>query len=62
MNDTQHSAITRKSCDELAIICFLWICYIVDNVTDGKHFEYRNYYDSYFKPLMEQLGINRTPH
>jgi len=27
-----------------------------------KHFEYRNYYDSYFKPLMEQLGINRTPH
>ena len=28
----------------------------------GKHFEYRNYYDSYFKPLMEQLGINRTPH
>lgn len=28
----------------------------------GKHFEYRNYYDSYFKPLMEQLSINRTPH
>ena len=28
----------------------------------GKHFEYRNYYDSYFKPLMEQLNINRTPH
>lgn len=28
---------------------------------DGKHFEYRNYYDSYFKPLIEQLNINRTP-
>lgn len=28
----------------------------------GKHFEHRDYYDSYFKPLMEQLGINRTPH
>ena len=29
---------------------------------DGKHFTYRNYYDSYFHPLMEQLKINRTPH
>ena len=29
---------------------------------DGKHFQYRNYYDSYFKPLVEQLNINRTPH
>lgn len=28
---------------------------------DGKHFLYRNYYDSYFKPLIEQLNITRTP-
>lgn len=27
-----------------------------------KHFEYQNYYDSYFNPLMEQLNINHTPH
>ena len=29
---------------------------------DGKHFLYRNYYDSYFKPLMKNLYIERTPH
>ena len=29
---------------------------------DGKHFLYRNYYDSYFKPLMKNLDIERTPH
>lgn len=29
---------------------------------DGKHFLYRNYYDSYFKPLMKNLNIERTPH
>mgnify|MGYP003291730860 FL=1 len=29
---------------------------------DGKHFKYQNYYDSYWHPLVEQLGINRTPH
>ena len=23
---------------------------------------YRNYYDSYWTPLVEQIGINRTPH
>ena len=27
-----------------------------------KHFKYRNYYDSYFHPLLEQLKIERTPH
>ena len=32
------------------------------HTSDGKHFQYRNYYDSYFTPLMEQLGIDRTPH
>lgn len=28
----------------------------------NKHFLYRNYYDSYFKPLMKNLDIERTPH
>lgn len=29
---------------------------------DGKHFLYRNYKDAYFTPLLEQLGIDKTPH
>lgn len=29
---------------------------------DGKRFLYRNYYDSYWTPLVEQIGIDRTPH
>lgn len=29
---------------------------------DGNHFKYRNYYDSYFLPLMENLGLTQTPH
>lgn len=29
---------------------------------DGKKFSYHNYYDSYFKPLMTDLGIEKTPH
>lgn len=37
-------------------------CEYLPHTKDGKHFEYRNYYDSYFHPLMEQLNINRTPH
>ena len=27
-------AVTRIAGNELAVICFLWICYIVDDVTD----------------------------
>lgn len=27
-----------------------------------KHFTYRNYYDSYFTPLMEQFGFKHSPH
>lgn len=30
--------------------------------SDGQHFKYRNYYDSYFMALMEQLGMTYTPH
>lgn len=29
---------------------------------DQKHFDYRNYYDSYFIQLMDQLGYTQTPH
>lgn len=29
---------------------------------NGEKFKYRNYYDSYFNPLMEQLGLTQTPH
>lgn len=37
-------------------------CEYLLHTEDGAHFKYRNYYDSYFMPLMEQIGINRTPH
>ena len=30
---------------------------------DGKHFEYRNYYDSYWKPLIKSLNLGtHRPH
>lgn len=29
---------------------------------DGKHFSYRNYYDSYWKPIMDALSLKYTPH
>ena len=30
---------------------------------DNKHFEYRNYYDSYWTPLMKSFGLDKfTPH
>ena len=29
---------------------------------DGKHFEYRNYYDSYWKTMMDVLNFKHTPH
>ena len=37
-------------------------CEYLLHTEDGKHFLYRNYYDSYFKPLMTNLDIDRTPH
>ncbi len=30
--------------------------------TDNKYFTYRNYYDSYWKPLVEELNLNHLPH
>ena len=29
---------------------------------DGKHFVYRNYYDSYWTPVMELIGCSHKPH
>ena len=37
-------------------------CEYLLNTPDGQHFTYRNYYDSYFTPLMENLGYKQTPH
>lgn len=30
--------------------------------TNGEHFKYRNYYDSYFVPLMKDCNMEYTPH
>lgn len=37
-------------------------CEYLLHTEDGKHFTYRNYVDSYFKPVMESLGLKYTPH
>jgi integrase len=37
-------------------------CEYLIHAEDNKHFLYRNYYDSYFLPLMDNLGIKKTPH
>lgn len=37
-------------------------CEYLLSTPDGKHFEYRNYYDSYWKPLMEQLDMEHRLH
>lgn len=37
-------------------------CEYLLHTEDGKHFTYRNYYDSYFRPLMENLGLSQTLH
>ncbi len=31
-------------------------CKYLIHTPDGKHFQYRNYYDSYFQPLIEQTA------
>ena len=37
-------------------------CEYLLHTLDQKHFDYRNYFDSYFTPIMEQLGFDHTPH
>ena len=37
-------------------------CEYLLSTPEGKHFEYSNYYDSYWKPFMTQLGMEHRPH
>ena len=37
-------------------------CEYLISTPDDKPFEYRNYYDSYWKPLIEQLNMKHRPH
>lgn len=44
----------------------LWMnknnCDYLLSTPDGQHFEYRNYYDSYWTPFMEQMSMDHRPH
>lgn len=37
-------------------------CDYLLSAPDGKHFTYRNYYDSYWSPLMDNLQMEHRPH
>lgn len=37
-------------------------CEYLISTPEGKHFEYRNYYDSYWTPFMNQMNMQHTPH
>ena len=37
-------------------------CEYLLSTPDGKHFKYRNYYDSYWTPLVAPLGMEHRPH
>lgn len=37
-------------------------CEYLLSTPDGNGFDYRNYYDSYWTPLMDVLNFNHTPH
>lgn len=37
-------------------------CEYLLSTPDSKHFEYRNYYDSYWKPLLLPLNMKHRPH
>ena len=37
-------------------------CDYLLSTPEGRHFEYRNYYDSYWTPLVEALSMNHRPH
>ncbi len=37
-------------------------CEYLLSTPEGKHFLYRNYYDSYWKPLMDLMGMSHLPH
>lgn len=37
-------------------------CEYLISTPDGNHFSYHNYYDSYWKPLMQQMSMEHRPH
>ena len=37
-------------------------CEYLISTPEGEHFKYRNYYDSYWKPLIEQISMTHRPH
>lgn len=37
-------------------------CEYLLSTPESKHFTYRNYFDSYWSPLVEVLNIDHTPH
>ncbi len=37
-------------------------CEYLISTPQGKHFAYRNYYDSYWKPLIADMGFDHLPH
>ena len=37
-------------------------CEYLLSTPDGEHFKYRNYYDSYWMPLIDTLGMKHRPH
>ena len=37
-------------------------CEYLIHTMDSEHFTYHNYYSNFFKPLLNRLGIDRTPH
>lgn len=37
-------------------------CEYLISTPEDKHFEYRNYYDSYWKLLMRQINMSHRPH
>ena len=37
-------------------------CEYLLHTPEHKHFDYRNYYDSYWTPIMENIGFEHKPH
>lgn len=37
-------------------------CEYLISTPDGQHTSYRNYYDSYWMPLVDQISVKHTPH
>lgn len=37
-------------------------CEYLLSTSEGEHFKYRNYYDSYWKPLLNAVGMKHRPH